>query len=124
MYVLDSSAIIEILYNSKKGEKIVQAIKEEDIASTTICKVEVLIGAKGKAENYAKDIFRKMYVFEFTKDAAERSIEMGKELLKEGKPLEGPDLFIAGICKEQNLPLITCDKSFKNIKGIKVMYIE
>lgn len=124
MYLLDSSAIIEILHNSKKGKEIVEFLEEENIASTTICEVEVLLGTKNKTEEYAKDLFNKIHIFEFTQDAANKSIEIGRELKKEGNSLEGPDLFIAGICKEQNIPIITCDKSFKTIKGIKVIYIE
>ncbi|MDP3728156.1 MAG: type II toxin-antitoxin system VapC family toxin [bacterium] len=124
MYCLDSSAIIEILKSSEKGEKIAQLIKDEDLCSTTICEVEVLIGTKGRIERYAQELFKTIYIFEFTKEAAKKSIETGKELQKEGKTLIGADLFITGICKEQNLTLVTCDKGFKDLKSIKVICIE
>ena len=124
MYVLDSSSIIEILRDSEKGKKIIQEVKEEDVTSTTICEVEVLIGTKGKTEEYARKLFSEMYIFEFTKSAAKKSIDIAKELKREGKSLVGADIFIAGICKEQDATLVTCDKGFKEIKGLKVLYID
>ena len=45
----------------------------------------------------------------------------GLELKQKGRPIPGNDLWIAAICKEQNLTLFTGDAHFDTINGLKVV---
>lgn len=124
MHLLDSSAIIELLSGSERGKNIAKAVENETTISSVFCVHEVLAGSKGKENIRARIFFDQIQVYGFTRKSAEKSIEIEKELRNSGKMLGRTDIFIAAICKEQSLTLVTCDKGFKAIKGIKVICIE
>lgn len=118
MYLLDSSAIIELLGNSPKGKKIEELVGEMPLAATTISFVEVISGVKGKAIVAALEFFDSVLLFDFDKGAAHESIWIEKELRRTGQLIGRSDLYIAGICKSNNVMLVTCDNDFKKIKSI------
>lgn len=123
MYVLDSSAIIELIADTDKAKRIEDILGKNPIATTTISYVEVISGIKGNAIVGALEFFNSVIVLDFDIDAANESIWIEKELKQKGQLLGRTDLFIAGICKQNKLPLITCDNDFKRVKSITVHVI-
>jgi predicted nucleic acid-binding protein len=120
MYVLDSSAIIELLADTEKAKKIEEILGKTPIATTTISYVEVISGVKGKGIVGAIEFFNSVVVLDFDIVAANESIWIEKELKQTGQLLGRTDLFIAGICKQNKFPLVTCDNDFKRVKSITV----
>lgn len=120
MYVLDSSAIIELLADTDKAKKIEEILGKNPIATTTISYVEVISGIKGNAIVGALEFFNSVLVLDFDIIAANESIWIEKELKQNGQLLGRTVLFIAGICKQNKLPLVTCDNDFKRVKSITV----
>lgn len=47
--------------------------------------------------------------------------EIATELASIGKPMQQNDIWIAAICKRHNYSLLTYDKGFKNIIGLKLL---
>ncbi len=47
--------------------------------------------------------------------------EVSAELAQKGKPMQTNDIWIAALCKEANYTLLTADKGFNNIAGIKII---
>lgn len=123
MYVLDSSAIIELLADTPKAKKIEDILGENTIATTTISYVEVISGIKGKGIIGTLEFFNSVLVLNFDISAANESIWIEKELKRNGQLIGRSDLFIAGICKQNKFPLVTCDADFKRIKSITVHLI-
>ena len=123
MYVLDSSAIIELIADTDKAKKIEDILGKNPVATTTISYVEVISGVKGNAIVGALEFFNSVIVLDFDIDAANESIWIEKELKQNGQLLGRTDLFIAGICKQNKLPLVTCDNDFKRVKSIIVHVI-
>jgi predicted nucleic acid-binding protein len=123
VYVLDSSAIIEVLNATTKGKKVSDLVRGHFIGATTICYVEVMVGARGKALRATADFFDAVTILPFDKKAADITIKLQNELYQCGKLLGRGDLLIAGICKNRKAPLITCDDDFVKVKGLKVICV-
>ena len=123
MYILDSSAIIELLAGSPLGGKIVTLVGDEPLATTVISFVEVMTGVKGKKEDAATQFFQSVPVFTLNGEAAKQCVLIQERLKEHGKPMEHSDLFIAGICKQNNLSLVTCDKDFIIVKELNVLLV-
>lgn len=60
-------------------------------------------------------------VLNITRETADHYSSIRLELKQKGRPIPENDLWIASICREQNLPLITGDAHFDNINGLKVI---
>jgi len=117
MYLLDSSAIIEILDDTEKGKRITRFCKDKKIYITSFSIHEVLYGDK----NYSRSLpfFETIPILNFDELASYTSLKIRKDLENKGKMINMFDVFIASIVKSNNLTIITLDKHFKNIKEIK-----
>ncbi len=60
-------------------------------------------------------------VLNITRETANHYSVIRLELKQKGRPIPENDLWIASICREQNLPLITGDAHFDNINDLKVI---
>ena len=47
--------------------------------------------------------------------------EIAAELANAGKPMQQNDIWIAALCKDLGKPLLTYDKGFENIIGLKLL---
>jgi len=121
MAILDSSAVIDLLAANTRGKKIKERY-ERDIQATTVFSVhEVLIGETGWRREIGRVLLNQLEIFEYDKDAAEKSIEIEEKLRKKGRLINQTDIFIAGICMAKGMPIITTDADFKEIEGLKVL---
>lgn len=121
MNVYDSSALIEILDKTFKGEKIYEKLKDNIINITSITIHEILVGAKNSEEFlYLKQIIENCNVLNFDAKSAEVSSIIERQLTKEVKKIRDADLFIAAICIKNKATLVTCDKDFKKIKELNL----
>lgn len=123
MAVLDSSAIIHLLADTPAGEKICEEFIDQITSTTSICMHEVLVGLKELHRAAALQFFNGLEILPFDQKAAEYSSQLGMKLTKLGKPLGQGDLFIASICLLHDLPLITTDRGFMRVEGLKVYLI-
>ena len=121
MAIIDSAAIIHILEGTQEGESIKERYKEEITTTTTICFHEVLADLWPPKRVRAMRLFSQLEIVAYDKDAAEKSIEIEEQLKKKGRKINRTDIFIAGICRVKNMPLITTDKDFLEIEGLKVL---
>jgi predicted nucleic acid-binding protein len=124
MYVLDSSVLIEVVKERPLAGKIERLVQDAPLVTTSICMHEVLAGARSPEERFGFEaLFTKMHVLEHTADAAKAGARIAHELARTGTPAGTPDTLIAGICKANNAALVTLDKGFARIKGIKTHLI-
>lgn len=115
MYILDSSAFIELLKESPAGKKIAEKIKGTPAITTAFTVNEVLIGAKGIQRKILEKLFEGVEVISYDKDSALKSTEIEEKLIKKGQIINKVDIFIAGVCLSNNKQLITLDAHFKRI---------
>ena len=64
-----------------------------------------------------------MEILSFGQSDAEISSSIEKRLLKQGSPINKVDIFIAGICMAHDATIITLDRDFKKVIGLKVVEI-
>ena len=122
MMILDTSAVIELLRGTGKGKEIQKMLDHNAALVTSITVNEALVGEKNNREqviNFLKEI----NVLSFDGDAAWRSVELEEELYKKGKPLTKLDLYIASICLVNNVPLVSTDKGFQSVEGLKLLLV-
>lgn len=123
MFVLDSSAIIEVLGGSQLGAEVRDIVDGWAATTTSISYVEVMSGTTNKTEAVAEQLFACLTLLDFTVAAAKKSLTIAKALREKGRMVEWSDIFIAGICKNENAILVTCDQGFKHIPGIEIKLV-
>src|SRR3990167_8278769 len=123
MIALDTSAIIELLKGTEKGKKIASTFGSEEIASSTVSINEVLIGALGKQREIAHAFVDTLKFLDLDVDAAKMSVDVEESLARNGKMIGKLDIFIAATALAQGLALLTADKDFKNVAGLKVILV-
>lgn len=124
MYVLDSSALIEIIQGYPRMGHILSLVGEESLVTTSVNMHELLVGAwTDKERFFLTNIFMGAHILEHTSHAAQHGARIEQELARSGKMVNKMDILIAGICKANNAELVTLDKDFAKIKGIKTHII-
>lgn len=123
MYVLDSSVFIELIKDSPVCKKIVNIIGEVPAVITVFTINEVLVGAKGIEKKAIEKITEGVNILNFDKDAAIKSADIEQFLTKQGRKINNVDTFIAGICISQQKTIVTLDKHFKRIPGLKCVIV-
>jgi predicted nucleic acid-binding protein len=119
MYVLDSSAFIELLKESPAGKKISEKIGNLPAITTAFTVNELLIGVKGIQRKTIEKLLEGVEVISYDKDSAVKSVEIEEALMKKGQAINKVDIFIAGTCVSNNKHLITLDAHFKRIPELK-----
>ncbi|MBI4139915.1 type II toxin-antitoxin system VapC family toxin [Candidatus Woesearchaeota archaeon] len=123
MAVLDSSATIDILSGNGLGIILRDKYKREATRTTTITMHEVLFGVKQEYKKQVLNYFQTLDILSFDSASAIKSSELEQEMRAKGKILNRLDVFIAAICITRGEPLITTDKDFKQIPGLKILTV-
>lgn len=119
MYLLDSSAIIEILHDTETGKEIINLIDKNPVCTTSISVYEILLGENEKESEKIHQFFSSIKILNFDENAAKFGVDLEKKLIRSGKNINKIDILIAGICKSNNKIIISLDSDFKRIDGIK-----
>ncbi|MBI2675686.1 MAG: type II toxin-antitoxin system VapC family toxin [Candidatus Aenigmarchaeota archaeon] len=120
MIVLDTSAVIEVLKGSQKGEKIADLIGADETAVTAFSVYEMLVGAKSNEIPKIEAFFNSVRILSFNHIAALESARLEMELKAKGRMIEKVDIFISSICIASNSRLITLDNDFREIENLEV----
>ncbi|MBN1799896.1 MAG: type II toxin-antitoxin system VapC family toxin [Candidatus Lokiarchaeota archaeon] len=126
MKCLDSDIIIGFLRGKAEFLKKMKELENEALATTTINTFELLYGAKisNKSENNLeelKKLLNHFTIFPFDLKSSHEASSIFADLRKIGHPIGIKDILIAGICRSNNLELITENiKHFKNVKELKI----
>jgi tRNA(fMet)-specific endonuclease VapC len=120
MYLLDSSIIIGLSKTPKIVSEILNSIDDEEAAVSSITVHEVLVGAKSEKQQFIlSNLFSAFNILSYSGDCAMLSSKISKDLSKEGKMINQLDILIASIAINKNLTLISLDKDFKKVPGLK-----
>jgi tRNA(fMet)-specific endonuclease VapC len=121
---LDTNIVIDVLNNN---QVIVEALKDyrEIYLPITVCG-ELLFGAKNSArreknEQRFRQFIQACLILNVNELVAEDYAEIRKTLKDKGRPLPENDIWIAATCRVNNLPLVTHDKHFEMIEGLKLI---
>ncbi|HLC19676.1 MAG TPA: type II toxin-antitoxin system VapC family toxin [Candidatus Nanoarchaeia archaeon] len=124
MYILDSSALIEVLEEHPKAEKIMELVGDAELVTTSLCVHEVLAGALSKKDRFVLEgVFSSMRILDHTMRAARVGATIQQELAESGTMINKFDVLIAAICKVNNGELVTLDRDFSKIKNFRVVVV-
>src|SRR3989339_810212 len=127
MICLDTNFIIDLLNNNSEAVKKVGEIEGEVLATTSINAFEVFFGIytkKGNKENELtsfKNLLDNLEIFNFNLNSAFLASKIKAELQGEGKQISPMDSLVAGTIYANHCNcILTDDKHFSRIKGLKV----
>lgn len=125
MYVLDSSAIIEIIEKRPKSEKVLALVGDTNFVTTSICLQEILTGVVSERDLFIfENVLAQAEILEHDADAALEGAKIMRSLIRSGSKINIADVFTAGIVQSNNAELITLDKDFSKIKTLRARIIE
>ena len=123
MHLVDTSAVIELIYGTEKGAEVRQKIHSEPIFLSSLTIHELLVGLKEKEVEALEQFFKEVSVLEFDSKAAFKSAMIEKALRQKGAMINKVDILIAGTCLVHNATLIGCDGGFTNIPELRSIII-
>ncbi len=106
---LDTDVIIELLKNNEEIKKKIEALNAE-FYTTTINTFELWSGRKENEENTIKNLLSWLNIQSLNKESAYKAGDIRIKLKKQGLDIEFRDIFIASICIENDLELLTYNK--------------
>lgn len=107
--------------SSRTGELLDRLIRAGQAALTGVVLAELVRGAQGRARLRAlRDIFAGMPYLEMNRGAWERAGRIAEELDRKGTIIPLPDIFIAALAIEGEHELLTRDKHFDRIPGLRL----
>lgn len=122
-FLLDTNIIIGLFARDKKI--INRLLKVESVFIPSIVIGELFYGAynsKKTKDNVEKinRLYRESNVLDITAITGDYYGQIKKDLKTRGTPLPENDIWIASIAQQYGLTLVTRDKHFERIEGIKV----
>lgn len=124
-FILDTNILIEIFNGNNR---FIDRIRKYNLVYVPLIALgELYAGAyqSNRKEIRLKEIeeiFQWSHTMEIDKQTSECYGQIKAALRKSGKPIPENDVWIAVLAKQHQLPLITSDKHFREVKGIKVRY--
>ena len=112
-----------MLKGTEKANKIYEKVGDELLTTTSISIHEILVGAHQKEEFMIKNLLQRIETIPFDVQNADESSKIEKKLIKKGNLINSADILIAGICISNDATLVTFDKDFNRIPGLKTLGI-
>jgi|SRR3989338_255088 len=124
MLVLDTSSVLEVLKGSVKGRRISDMVKDDAFFITSLTAYEILFGMKEGEENKMSEFIEGVEILVFDSESSKKSGAIARHLKKSGNMINVVDILIAGICVEKGAEIITFDRDFGKIHGLKARIVE
>ncbi len=125
MILLDTDILVEIERNNEEVITKLSQVRAEypgEVSITSAVYSEFLFGYLKKNKQIPSD-FDLLEVIDFDKESAKIFAEKKKELEQQGTPIPSFDLITASCALANGATVVTSDSHFKNVKGLKVVFI-
>lgn len=123
LHLLDSNIVIYLFQEQKKIMDFIEKLSSEDLCISTITRTEVLMETKKEHVSF-EELTEYLDFFEplpLTREVADYTARL---YLSEKYPLKFKDLIIASTAIIHKKTLITADKAFQRIEGLKCILLE
>lgn len=70
-------------------------------------------------ENWLREWIATVKVFDIDVETTQHYAAIGLELKRSGKPIPANDLWIASLCRQHSLPLLSRDRHFEMVAGLR-----
>ncbi len=125
MILLDTDVLIEI---ERNNEEVITKLSEVrakypgEVGITSAVYSEILFGYLKKNKQISPG-FDSLEIVDFDKDSAKIFAVKKKELEQKGTPIPLFDLLTASCTLAHEATLVTSDSHFKEVKGLKVIFV-
>jgi tRNA(fMet)-specific endonuclease VapC len=124
-YILDTNILIYYFKGFPKIIALLKSLSRGYFFMSVISHMELMEGVKTPREKYLmKQFLNTLVPLDFRIQTADEATQLMKGRERKEKTLKIKDLFIAGTAKTEGLTLITADKDFTKIKGLKVKLVK
>lgn len=125
MASLDSTFLIDLLRDEPAAAARLDRLEtaREPRFVTPAAAAEVMVGAHvlgGRSRRAAEDLLESLAWLEVDRESCRIAGRVGAELIARGEPLGASDLFIAAVSLRYGQPLITRDRGFTRVPGLRV----
>jgi tRNA(fMet)-specific endonuclease VapC len=120
--ILDTNALSAIADGDASAMDIVE--RTERLAIPVIVLGEYRLGiaqSRQRAiyQNWLREWISAVDVLDIDEETTHSYAAIGLELKKKGKPIPANDLWIAAVCRQYSLPLLSRDKHFDFVSGLR-----
>jgi len=120
--ILDTNALSAAAEHDPSALKVVA--RAEQIAVPVIVLGEYRLGIaqsrhRASYENWLQEWITSVTVLDIDNETTRSYAVLGLELKKKGKPIPTNDLWIAALCHQHSLPLLSRDRHFDLVPGLK-----
>lgn len=125
-YCLDSNFIIDLLSGKDNAVRLYEEIKDAPLTVTAIASVVLFEILRGKEQNQDKirkfeELRQRMTVLPFGEKEAEEASEIEKAIHGKGLTIDIDDLLIGATAKTNGTILISNDRDYQKIEGLKLL---
>ena len=123
MYCLDSSFLIDLLRGIPEAITKYDSLKGHNVFTTSVSVFELLSGIATTPKKAAdlEELLSGLPIVPLGEKDAREAAAIHKELFSKGTPIEESDMMIAGIARSQGFTVVTRDKDFKRVFGLRVL---
>lgn len=120
--ILDTNAVSAVADNELAAVRIFS--QAETIELPVIVLGEYRFGIthsrrRDEYENWLEKLVAATRVLPVDQDTARHYAQIRSELKKTGRPIPSNDLWIAALCRQHRLPLMSQDKHFEEVRNLK-----
>jgi len=121
---LDTSILIDYYRKKDKSKSIFFKLTEKYslFVVSAITEYELYLGNSEEQNIFWDRFFSQITVLPFDTKAAKKAVEIYKQLKRDNKLIEVPDILIAATTLQNNLPIATLNKKhFERINGLQIV---
>lgn len=118
-YLLDSSAIIDLLTTRPLGSRVAKAIEGSELCTSIICYCEVLNKISLQNESNAEKFLSKLFIFPVTLPDGKLAKKIQDSCRLAGRQVPTLDCIVAATAIQNNATLVATDKDFERIQQVK-----
>jgi tRNA(fMet)-specific endonuclease VapC len=120
--ILDTNALSAVADGEPSAMELVA--RAERLAVPVIVLGEYRLGIaesrhKASYESWLRAWIAAVILLDIDEETTESYAEIGLELKKKGKPIPANDLWIAALCRQHSLPLLSRDRHFDLVSGLR-----
>jgi tRNA(fMet)-specific endonuclease VapC len=127
VYLLDTNIASAIIKgNNPAVDRRLAKVKVSELAISAVTEGELRFGAArlphaARLHTLIEDFFRRMTILPWDSEAAQQYGRLRATLESEGRPMGNLDLMIASHALALDMVLVTSDKAFGRVRGLKVV---
>lgn len=118
-FLLDSSAVINILFGSAAGQQASKRVSGGLATTSIICYCEVLNKADARRRKSAEELLSTLVAFPISLADGKLAVQIQDACRTAGKQVPTPDCLVAATAANHDATVVTADRDFERIQQVK-----